>query len=1181
MTQASHHVPASVLDHEHYRRDSLEQAGARFLALSDDPLAIWSHDGTVKWVNVAYERATGFRAEEVIGRPYLDFVHADDRERTITETARRPAGRSASFGFEARFCCRDGSHCWFLISATPDPEEELIYVIAKDVTQRRRLEEESTRFLELSLDLLCIVDLEGLWRRVNPAFSKELGWRWEELAGRPYLELVHPEDRDQVAAEAQKLTEPGAETRDFRARLLAKDNSYRSFLWSAASNPAEGLIYAVGRDESERERVGEVLREAEERFQGAFDKAPIGMALVSMEREGAGVFLRVNDALCRLIGYEADELVGTGFHDIAHPDDYDPDLHYVPWMRAGEISQYEVEKRLVHANGHVIWAQITNSIVRDGNDRPLYLITQVQDITERKRAERQLLESRERLQAIVDNTTAIISVKDRDGRFQLVNQRFEMVHGVQRDEAVGKTADELFPEEIAERHRADDAKVIQSLLTLELEEVLDTREGQRTYLTTKFPLFESGRAERIPYAICTVATDISERKRAEEALRASEQHFRQIVNTAHDAFVAMDASGIITAWSPQAEKTFGWPENEALGRSLAHTIIPARHREAHYRGLESFLDTGRGPIFDRRIELEALHRDGHEFPVEMTVTPLRVANGYVFNAFLHDISERRQAEEQIRRLASIVESSGDVIIGTTPEGAISSWNRAAEREYGYRADEAIGRALSIIHPGDGPDAGRSLLGEVLRGREINQLETTARHKDGHIVDVSVSVSPIRSASGDLVGASYIARDITERKRAERALREVQEGFRSAFEGSPIGVALQSVAPDSVGRLLQVNRSLCEITGYATMELLSMTLAELTHPEDMEEEQPLHDKLVEGEIPNYRIEKRYLRKDGTPVWVMHNASTVHDASGKLLYGIAQVEDISERKRAEESLSEVHAELERRAAELERSNADLQQFAYAASHDLSEPLRMVSSYVQLLARRYSAKLDEDANEFIGFAVDGAARMQALIDGLLLYSRAGTSEYELEPVDVSEVLDATLLMLKTAIEESGAEVTADPLPTVLGDANQLSQLLQNLVANAIKFVEDGPPRIHVSAEKEGDEWHFAVSDNGIGIDPAHAERIFNVFQRLHGRGEYPGSGIGLAICKRIVERHGGRIWVEPGIEGGSSFNFTIPVAREAADDYSVDAGRGDGAGELKQSSSQVAEFPISNQAQEPTKN
>ena len=225
-------------------------------------------------------------------------------------------------------------------------------------------------------------------------------------------------------------------------------------------------------------------------------------------------------------------------------------------------------------------------------------------------------------------------------------------------------------------------------------------------------------------------------------------------------------------------------------------------------------------------------------------------------------------------------------------------------------------------------------------------------------------------------------------------------------------------------------------------------------------------------------------------------------------------------------------------LTESNTNLQQFAYVASHDLQEPLRMVSSYVQLLARRYQGRLDAEADEFIRFAVDGAVRMQQLINDLLEYSRIGTREKPMESTDAGAALTRALDNLAMAMLERRASVTRDELPTVVADASQLAQLFQNLIGNAIKFCRGNPPQIHVSATREGDAWRFSVRDNGIGIDPAYADRIFAIFQRLHTRDEYPGTGVGLAICKRIVQRHGGRIWVESQPGGGSTFCFTLPV-------------------------------------------
>ncbi len=246
-----------------------------------------------------------------------------------------------------------------------------------------------------------------------------------------------------------------------------------------------------------------------------------------------------------------------------------------------------------------------------------------------------------------------------------------------------------------------------------------------------------------------------------------------------------------------------------------------------------------------------------------------------------------------------------------------------------------------------------------------------------------------------------------------------------------------------------------------------------------------------------------------------------------------------------LQYVNDDLQRQAAslrqatlELQRSNAELEQFAYVASHDLQEPLRMVTSYLQLLERRYKEKLDQDAGEFIGFAVDGASRMQTLIQDLLTYSRVGTRGVAFEPTDCDEVLGRVLTNLEVAIEESGAEISCEALPNIAVDASQLSQLLQNLIGNAIKFRGDSPPRIQVGAERRDEDWLFSVRDNGIGIDPRHGERIFQVFQRLHGIGKYQGTGIGLAVCKKIAERHQGQIWVESEEGAGATFYFTIPA-------------------------------------------
>ena len=260
-----------------------------------------------------------------------------------------------------------------------------------------------------------------------------------------------------------------------------------------------------------------------------------------------------------------------------------------------------------------------------------------------------------------------------------------------------------------------------------------------------------------------------------------------------------------------------------------------------------------------------------------------------------------------------------------------------------------------------------------------------------------------------------------------------------------------------------------------------------------------------------------------------SGTIMVSGEKLLYSI--IHDITERKQIEN-------ELNKTLKNLQKSNSELEQFAYVASHDLQEPLRMVSSFVQLLQRRYVGQLDSDADEFIGFAVDGAKRMQELIQDLLEYSRVTTKGKDFREIEMEETLDKVLMDLKMSIDENNVDITQDHLPIVIADDLQMIQLFQNLIGNAIKYRSEKNPKIHISAEKENKHWLFGVKDNGIGIDSKHAERIFTIFQRLHSNGEYEGTGIGLAISKSIVERHGGNIWIESEPDKGSTFYFTIPI-------------------------------------------
>jgi PAS domain S-box-containing protein len=503
-----------------------------------------------------------------------------------------------------------------------------------------------------------------------------------------------------------------------------------------------------------------------------------------------------------------------------------------------------------------------------------------------------------------------------------------------------------------------------------------------------------------------------ERERVQnEAIRTAAERFRLILDTAHDAFVAIDPENRVVEWNPQATKMFGWTRDEVLGKPLVELIVPLRYREAHLKGIAHYLATGEGPVLNKRIPVAGLRKDGTEIPIELTISPAGLGDTRFFAAFIHDISDRLAAEKKIRQLS--------------------------------RANELI----------------LNFAGEGIFGLDVNGLTTF------------------------------------------------------------------------------MNPAAEQMTGYTLAESLRKPQHELVHhtrPDGTpypQEQCPIYATLRDGK-PHASDDDLFWRKDGTSFPVEYTSAPMHD-EGKLVGAVVVFNDITERREADEQLSE-------QRKELERSNAELQQFAYVASHDLQEPLRMVASYTQLLAKRYKGKLGTDADEFIHFAVDGAQRMQTLINDLLAYSRVGTRGKPFESVNMNDVLNVAKANLKVAIEESGAEVVVEQLPTIDADRTQMIQLMQNLIGNAIKFRRpERPPRVTVGATRAetSDSWHFTVADNGIGIDPEHHERIFVIFQRLHTREHYQGTGIGLAVCRKIVERHEGKIWVDSREGEGSTFHFTLP--------------------------------------------
>jgi PAS domain S-box-containing protein len=622
------------------------------------------------------------------------------------------------------------------------------------------------------------------------------------------------------------------------------------------------------------------------------------------------------------------------------------------------------------------------------------------------------------------------------------------------------------------------------------------------------------------------STDISE-------TNESGAKYRGLLEAAPDAMVVVNQGGDIVLLNVRAEKEFGYNRDELVGQKVKD-IIPEGFAERLVADGSRSAAEALAQQIGTGIELIGRRKDGSEFPIELMLSPLESAEGILVTAAIRDISVRRAAETHLAqmegRYRGLLEAAPDAMVVVNQDGDIVLLNVRAEKEFGYRRDELVGQKVKSIIPegfaerliADGTRSAADALAQQIG----TGIELIAKRKDGSKFPIEIMLSPLKSAEGILVTAAI--RNISVRRTAETHLAQMEGRYRGLLEAAPDAMVVVNQDGDIVLLNVQAEKQF----GYHRDELVGQKVKSII-PEGFAErlvadalrstEDALAQQIGTG------IELIARRKNGSEFPIELMLSPLESSEGILV--TAAIRDITKRRTAE-------AHLLLKVDELNRSNVELGQFAYIASHDLQEPLRMVASYTQLLSRRYKGKLDADADEFIAFAVDGANRMQRLIQDLLAYSRVGTKGSDLLETSSEDALQQALTNLRGAIEESGAQVTHDPLPKVLADEMQLTQLFQNLVGNAIKYQSPGVPRVHISATMNPDKkWTFSVKDNGLGIDPQYFERIFGMFQRLHKREEFAGTGIGLAICKKIVERHGGSISVESELGRGSTFHFALP--------------------------------------------
>jgi PAS domain S-box-containing protein len=569
-----------------------------------------------------------------------------------------------------------------------------------------------------------------------------------------------------------------------------------------------------------------------------------------------------------------------------------------------------------------------------------------------------------------------------------------------------------------------------------------------------------------------------------------------------------------------------------LGANTVKLLRPKYAPDERKKKLEEVKDNGA-----LTTTMYARHKNGEEIIVDQKISEMvddsGLKTGYV--VVDRDITEKIKIEHELKeseeKYRNIIEIANEGIMIADTSGRINFVNSKMVEMLGYSSEELLGtNAKSFV---DQTDLELGLQKIENRKKGIQEAyEIKYIRKNGEILWCLISATPMYDYNGKHIGNMTMQTDITESKKANDALQESESRFHSVLDNSQDIIYRINV---QTGNYEYVSPSTENVFGYSSDELIALANKNplnTIHPADRIKFQEAIKKLEQND--KAEMEYRHQTKNRGYRWISNNMGLIRDNTGKPLYRDGNMRDITNRKRIEE-------QMESTMDELRRSNEELERFAYVSSHDLQEPLRMVKLYSQLLKRRYKDNLDSDADDFIEYIVEGANRMKQLIDDLLEYSRVNSQAKEFENVDLEKVLDNVLSNLSISILEYNVTIAHDPLPTVFADQNQMLQVFQNLITNAIKFHGQNPPKIDISIQKDEKEFIFSLSDNGIGIDTKHQKQIFEVFKRLHyDREEYPGSGIGLSITQKIITHHGGRIWVEsePGL--GSTFYFTIPIPR-----------------------------------------
>jgi len=789
-------------------------------------------------------------------------------------------------------------------------------------------------------------------------------------------------------------------------------------------------------------------------------------------------------------------------------------------------------------------------------------------LLELKNAESVLRETNEYLENLFRYSNVPIIVWDVHYNITRFNPAFEVLTGRKADDVIGKSIKILFPANSV-KSSMEFIRKAQSGERWEIVEInfLHADGSERILLWNSASVLSADNKTLI--ATIAQGQDITRRKQAEEEAKQEQTLSKAIIDSIPGTFYVLDENGLYIRWNAyQRDEIVGKPENLVAETNAADTIHPDDRAFVQSKIANVLLND-----MDEIVESRVLLRGGPAFRwLVMTGRRIMIKGRPCLVGIGIDITERKHAEQALRDAKEnlellVLERTNELLkskILLDESGRlarIGGWeidlikNELNWTDMMYIIHEIGPEFIPTVEGGVNfytPEA-KPVISEAVKmaidiGQSFDvelQLITAKQNK----IWVR-AVGEAYKENGKIVKISGLFQDINERKLAEIEVFRKSEQFQ--LLANELEIIIDSIPglvfyKDTNNRFIRVNKFMCDAYKMSKKQLEGTHLNDL---HSLEQSQTYYDadlQVIRSRQPKINIDEPWETDAGIR-WVNTSKIPFFDINGEVIGVIGVSIDVTERKLAEEELkkhrehlevlvTERTTELDAAIENLEHSNKELEQFAYVASHDLQEPLRMVSSYTQLLASRYKDKLDQDANDFIQYAVDGANRMQKLINDLLDYSRISSRGQEFTIVDTSQILAQTILNLQERVNETNTSITNEDLPAVKADESQISRVFQNLIQNALKFTNKSEaPKIHISCKKKNDFYEFAVRDNGIGMDMQYHDRVFTIFQRLHSKREYPGTGIGLSICKRIIERHGGKIWFDSKENEGTTFYFTL---------------------------------------------